>query len=163
MEKIVVISGDVNYNITLDLGSWLFDNRKVNLATYFDTPAETAEEKNYSEETSKNWDKTLAEGATPPSRNDNKISKLDILSDADYGICLGHFLKNAVPKENATKVILETANHDQYTISLEDAYEGILGFSSKGVSLKDGPLHFYYKDGRNKNTPYTGINKIVVR
>jgi hypothetical protein len=162
LENIVIISGKVDYTITLDPGVWLFDDRKINLATYFDSSIESKIESNYAETAGSQWDKALKEGSTLPSKNSNKISKQEIQPDADYGIGLGPFLKNASPNIHATKVILYSDKDEQYQISLDEAFEGILAFSSNGRPVKDGPIHFYYKDGRNKNTPYTNINKIVV-
>lgn len=163
MENIVLISGEVGFTITLDPGAWLFDNRKVNMATYFDSPEESKIEIDYTENASKKWDKALTEGTVVPSSNDNKISKQEILNHSDYGICLGHFLKNSEPRENASEIIFEATNNEQYQVSLSDAFEGIVAFSSKGKPLKDGPLHFYFRDGRNKNTPFTNIYNILVR
>ena len=35
MENIILLSGKVKYSITLDPTVWIFDDRKVDLSTYF--------------------------------------------------------------------------------------------------------------------------------
>jgi hypothetical protein len=41
MENILIIAGNVKYTITLDPGVWIFDDRRVDLTTYFSQVTET--------------------------------------------------------------------------------------------------------------------------
>jgi hypothetical protein len=48
-------------------------------------------------------------------------------------------------------------------IPLEEAYNLIFGFSINGKPLtQDGPVHIYYGDGSNKNTPIKNVNGLRV-
>lgn len=139
MPDIIPLTGNLGYTITLDPSSWLFDDRKVDLITYFNEPHD--------------------EKTTTP-----KIKKRDLLkNDYTLGIPFKPFLENAEPLPEASTVIIETRN-EEYNIPLEEARAGILAFSKEGKFLnEDGPAHFYYGDGSNKNEPITDIVKFTVR
>ncbi|MBD1380943.1 molybdopterin-binding protein [Metabacillus arenae] len=166
MESIVIIKGNVKHVITLDPGVWIFDDRKVDLTTYFDQhPLDTKDDQleAYTREVSKHWEREIREGAIyPPTlKTERKFEKEKVLNGT-FGISLGPFLKNAEPKEDAKFVVFQTQK-EAIKIPITDAENMILGFSKSGKPLlEDGPIHAYYHDGRNKLNPITHIREIKV-
>ncbi|WP_408010844.1 peptidyl-prolyl cis-trans isomerase [Pseudalkalibacillus sp. A8] len=163
MESIVMIEGNVVYPITLDPGVWIFDDRKVDLSTYFDEE-KTESEDSYTKDVSEHWDRERTEGAKVPTHtNENKIHyNKEELFTKSYGIPLNPFLENAKPKD-AKYIELQTSTGEVVSLSINEAKKCILGFSLNGKPLEDGPVHFYYGDGSNKNEPIRHINRIIVK
>ncbi|WP_349410365.1 peptidyl-prolyl cis-trans isomerase [Pseudalkalibacillus sp. SCS-8] len=165
MESIVFIEGNVKYPITLDPGVWIFDDRKVNLDTYFDEEPLQAED-HYTKQIAEHWDRERKEGAKIPAMtNENKVKydKEEMFSNS-YGIPLMPFLENAEPEDHAEHVILHTSNDETVEMTLKEAQAGILGFSKEGKPLKeDGPVHFYYGDGSNRKEPIRHIVRLEIR
>ncbi|HAQ07464.1 MAG TPA: hypothetical protein DCR24_08095 [Bacillus bacterium] len=160
MESIIPIRGRVKYKITLDPGVWIFDDRKVDLNTYFQQEQTVDSSlEDYTKSISRHWDREIMEGAVyPPTlKTEGKFQKEKVLNGT-FGIPFKPFLSNAEPKENAESVVIECGK-DELRISLEDAYGLILGFSKNGKPLsEDGPLHAYYKDGSNYASPIKNIS-----
>ncbi|RSD28157.1 peptidyl-prolyl cis-trans isomerase [Mesobacillus subterraneus] len=165
METIIPIKGKVKYKITLDPGVWIFDDRKVDLNTYFkqeQMQEDSLEE--YTKSVSKHWDREIMEGAVyPPTlKTEVKFQKEKVLNGT-FGIPFKPFLKNAEPEQNAVNVIVEYGDQEQLTLSLEEASTIILGFSKDGKPLReDGPLHVYYQDGSNKENPIRNVTGFTV-
>ncbi|WP_096189267.1 hypothetical protein [Evansella halocellulosilytica] len=159
---ILTINGNVKHTITLDPGVWIFDNRKVDLHTYF-SEENLSSQNSELNELGKAWDKQRREGSNPFSNgNDVKMSRKEI-AESSYGIPLYPFLENAVPNANSEYVAFKCKDGKEIKIPLAEAREGILGFSHKGMPLReDGPVHFYYRDGSNQDSPITSIEQIVV-
>lgn len=44
MQQILFIKGKTKFNITLDSGSWIFDDRKIDLDTYFSNQEQSEKE-----------------------------------------------------------------------------------------------------------------------
>ncbi|RFU63524.1 peptidyl-prolyl cis-trans isomerase [Peribacillus glennii] len=164
MESILFIKGDVKYNITLDPGVWIFDDRKVDLDTYFhEEPQQINELEEYTISTSKHWEREIREGAIfPPTlKTEKKFEKEKVLSGT-FGIPFKHFLQNAEPHEGASSVIIETETGESVH-SLEAAKAFILGFSIKGQPLReDGPVYVYFGDGANFATPIKQVRSFRV-
>lgn len=56
METIIPIKGKVKYKITLDPGVWIFDDRKVDLNTYFSEDQKSRDAlEEYTKSISKHW------------------------------------------------------------------------------------------------------------
>ncbi len=164
MEPIVFIKGNVTFPITLDPGVWIFDDRKVDLNTYFDEKPMEAED-HYAKEVAEHWERERRNGAKGPvNTNQNKIQydKQELFSKS-YGIPFVSFLDNSEPKEDASEVELCTSENETTTLTLEEARAGILGFSLDGKPLKDGPVHFYFGDGSNRENPIRHIVQINVK
>jgi hypothetical protein len=167
MEFIVALNGKVNYPLTLDPGVWIFDDRKEDLDTLFDKEPdkESAQEK-YLRDVSAHWDRELQEGAIPPSENEKQKPKTTLketLLTSSFAISLSYFIYNAQPHPDAVKVIIESGD-GRVEITLNDAQNGYLAFSENGKPLKeDGPVHFYFGDGRNKENPIKRITAITVQ
>jgi hypothetical protein len=155
MDTILPIKGKVKFKITLDPGVWIFDDRRLDLNTYFLTePQEKNEEEEYIQVTSKHWEREIREGAVfPPTlKTERKFEKEKVLTGT-FGIPFRSFLENAEPFEEATTLIIETAEKE-VSLTLLQGYELILGFSKDGKPLKeDGPVHVYFGDGSNKDNP----------
>ena len=103
METIIPIKGNVRYAITLDPTVWIFDDRRVDLKTYFtENHVEKDELEEYKRAMGKHWSREIMEGATfPPTlETEKKFEKRKVVTGT-YGIQLSHFLKIAEPAENA--------------------------------------------------------------
>ena len=88
MESIISIRGKVKYTITLDPGVWIFDDRKVDLTTYFyeeQQASNTLEE--YTKSISRHWDREITEGSVyPPTlKTETKFQKEKLLNGT-FGI-----------------------------------------------------------------------------
>lgn len=159
MENIILIKGNVEFQITLDPGFWIFDDRRIDLDTYFlgeSISVNPLEE--YTKSVSKHWDQELKEGAVLPlSQKPEKKYEKEKLLTGTFAIPLEPFINNAEPKEDANTLVIETTN-EEYRFPLNDLSQYILGFSYKGRPLKeDGPVHFYLRDGSNKENPIRNI------
>jgi hypothetical protein len=161
---IMPINGEVNYTITLDPTVWIFDDRKVDLDTYFEeTNVEHDELEEYTKNISKHWSREIQEGATyPPTlKTEKKYLKEKILTGT-FAIPFLPFLENAEPKEGASKLIINTEN-DSFSFELETASQLLLGFSNKGKPLtEDGPVYIYFKDGSNKQNPIKRVTSFTI-
>ena len=88
MENIISISGNVKFPITLDPGVWIFDDRRVDLNTYFDEAIEKTDAlEEYTKSISKHWDREIMEGAIyPPTlKSEKKFEKEKVLTGT-FGI-----------------------------------------------------------------------------
>lgn len=165
MENIISIGGNVKYAITLDPGVWIFDDRRVDLNTYFESSAEKRDSlEEYTKAISKHWDREIMEGAVfPPTLKSEKKFEKEKVLNGTFGIPLAPFINNAEPEKNATKVII-VSTEGENEVSLADAMDMILGFSKDGKPLKeDGPIHAYYADGRNYSDPFKNIRSFLIK
>ncbi|MBU0905179.1 MAG: peptidyl-prolyl cis-trans isomerase [Planococcaceae bacterium] len=164
MERIIPVKGEVNFKITLDPGVWIFDDRRIDLTTFFTTEhIETDELAEYTKNMSAHWSREIMEGSTnPPTiQTEKKYEKTKMLTGT-FGIYLHHFLKNAEVKENATKVVIETEN-GEHSFSLEEAQTLIFKFSQDGKPLHDdGPAYILKADGSNLENPIKQVNAVRV-
>ncbi|MDG4655796.1 peptidyl-prolyl cis-trans isomerase [Ectobacillus antri] len=163
MSDIIFINGNVSYSITLDPGVWIFDDRKVDLLTYFEEERSNSDElEAYKKAVSAHWDREIREGALfpPVNKSISRFEKEKIIKGT-FGIPLRPFLEHAMPGTDAQKVLLKT-EINTYTLTMEEAMDAILGFSKEGKPLQDGPAHFYFGDGRNKTAPITHIRQLTV-
>jgi len=164
MNSIIIIKGKVNYQITLDPGVWIFDDRKVDLTTYFHTEQESKDElEEYTKAVSKHWEREIREGAIyPPTLKTERTYEREKILNGTFGIPFKPFLQNAEFHDDAKEVQFITKDQ-KYIVPLEDASEMILGFSKKGKPLKeDGPIHVYYGNGSNIDSPITHVKEIIV-
>lgn len=99
METIITVQGNVKYNITLDPTVWIFDDRKIDLNTYFnEARIEIDEDEKYLNSMGKHWSREIMEGATfPPTLKTEKKFDRKKMVTGTFGILLKPFLKNAVP------------------------------------------------------------------
>jgi hypothetical protein len=164
MENIIMIKGKVKYIITLDPGVWIFDDRKVDLTTFFQKPIiEKNELEEYTKNVSSHWDREITEGAiVPPTIKTEKKYEKEKLLIGSFGIPLKPFLLNTSPLEEAKQLIVVTAN-EELVFDLSTSYDFILGFSENGKPLKEsGPVHIYFGDGSNQTKPIINVKELVV-
>ncbi|PES74154.1 hypothetical protein CN327_04320 [Bacillus cereus] len=164
MSEILFINGKVRFPITIDPTVWIFDDRKLDLTTYFDEAREESSElETYLKHTSEHWDREIRDGAAfPPIQQSVKKYKKEQLINGTFGIPLQPFLKNAEILEGATQVEIETTDNS-ITLPLETANQAILGFSKEGKPLReDGPVHLYFHDGSNRQNPIRNIRKFTI-
>lgn len=158
---IISIKGLVKHPITIDPGAWLFDERIVDLNTYFLEEKEEGFDPVF-EQMGRAWDEQRQVTAKI-QKNDNeiKVSKKD-LTEKSLGIQFEPFLSNASPLAESTTVTFIRQEQKDFVCSLAEAKKAIIGFSDQGKALKDGPIHFYYGDGSNQTKPITHIHSIII-
>ncbi|MDM5189658.1 peptidyl-prolyl cis-trans isomerase [Bacillus sp. DX4.1] len=164
MSEILFINGKVRFSITIDPSVWIFDDRKVDLTTYFtETRDEQSELETYLKHTSEHWDREIRDGAAfPPINKSVKKFKKEQMITGTFGIPLQPFLQNAEITSEATHVEIHTTL-DTITISLEAGKTAILGFSKDGKPLReDGPVHLYFGDGSNASNPIRNIRRFTI-
>lgn len=163
MESVILIKGKVTYTITIDPGVWIFDERKVDLTTYFHQKQDAVSDLDeYTKSMSKHWDREISEGAAVPQLKPEAKFQKEILVNGTFGIPFRPFLANAEPLADAKFVVIDCGN-DQVKLPLNDAYQLILGFSKDGKPLiEDGPIHAYYHDGSNLENPFKRVSGFTV-
>ena len=162
MPGVVQIKGKVRYQITLDPSVWIFDDRIVDLDTYFKLPKVELADEDDAKKFAEKWDRELKEGAAPPRpvRQKTKFPKEKLLSGS-FGIPIKPFLENAEPEEG-TKTLIVESKEGQHRFSLEEGRELILGFAKEGKPLReDGPVHVYFADGSNKDDPIKHVTAFI--
>ncbi len=164
LEKIIHISGKVKFTITLDPGVWIFDDRRIDLNTYFDNEeANTDELEEYTKAASKHWDREIMEGATlPPTlKSEKRFEKVKVLTGT-FGVPFLPFLKNAEPEDDAAEILIQCQD-EEVVLPICEAENIILGFSKNGKPLnEDGPVYIYYKDGSNKDNPIKYVKEFKI-
>jgi len=164
MENIVSINGKVKFTITLDPSVWIFDDRKLDLTTYFVEKKEEINELDaYTKSISMHWDREIIEGSAAPSTvKPEKRYKKEILLTGTFGIYFQPFLQNAEPFEEAKTIVIESVG-SEYALPIEEAKELILGFSNVGKPLSDdGPIHVYFGNGSNKDHPIRNVKNFRI-
>jgi hypothetical protein len=155
VESIVPIKGKVKFVITLDSGVWIFDDRKIDLTTFFEEGSIMKDElEEYTKAVSKHWSREIQEGATyPPTLKTEKKYEKERVLNGTFAMPFTPFLANAEPLENASEIIIET-DTEEYSFDIDKADDLLLGFSKDGKPFKeDGPIHILFKDGSNKENP----------
>ncbi|HLU23387.1 MAG TPA: peptidyl-prolyl cis-trans isomerase [Bacillaceae bacterium] len=154
MDLIMNIKGKVKFPITLDVGAWIFDDRRIDLDTYFNHSIDENEEEEELTIASKHWDRVIKEGsvAPPTLKTERKYEKIKMLTGT-FGIIFRPFLHNSEPLEDATTLIFET-DKGEFSLPLEQGYDVIIQFSKEGKPLReDGPVHILFPDGSNRDNP----------
>jgi len=165
METIISITGAVQYKLTLDPTVWIFDDRKLDLTTYFDQEKETVDNEKYLREVGAHWSREIMEGAVfPPTlKTERKFDRKGMLTGT-FGIEIKPFLENASILDTASEVVFDTTDGTSYTFSIEDAKTLIFKFSQDGKPLlEDGPVHIIFGDGSNRENPIKNIAAIRVQ
>ncbi|NRD78738.1 peptidyl-prolyl cis-trans isomerase [Bacillus sp. BRMEA1] len=164
MENIMTISGNVNYPITLDPATWIFDDRRIDLTTCFVNKEMYNADEEYTKAASKHWDREIMEGAIfPPTLKTEKKFEKEKMITGTFGIHLKPFLKNSEPKNDAVTLVIH-ATDAEYEYPLSKAGDLILKFSEDGKPLKtDGPVHVYFADGSNQHNPIKNVHRFTVK
>lgn len=165
MEGIIPIKGLVTYSITLDPTVWIFDDRRLDLKTYFTEEAKEDDgDLKYLLDMGKHWSREIMEGATfPPTLKTERKFDRQGMKTGTFGMELKYFLDNAQIKEGATKVVFECDGGEEHAFPIDDAYTFIFKYSEDGKPLlEDGPVHLLFKDGSNVDDPIKNIRSIRV-
>jgi hypothetical protein len=166
MDSIIPLKGNVRYQLTLDPGVWIFDDRKIDFTTYFNEERlEENELEKYTKSVSEHWDREIREGAAfPPIQTSvKKFQKQKILTGT-FAIPIKYFLDNAEINEGSIELVIKTKQARDFHIPLAQAFEGLLLFSNCGKPLtEDGPVYFYFGDGSNKEAPIKEITEFVIK
>lgn len=165
METIIPLTGAVTYSLTLDPTVWIFDDRKLDLTTYFTTVKEAADEEKYLREIGAHWSREIMEGATfPPTlKTERKFDRKGMMTGT-FGIEIKPFLKNAQILPDATEVAFICKDNTEHVFSIEEASTLIFKFSQDGKPLlKDGPVYILLADGSNVDNPIKNIAAIRVQ
>lgn len=165
MENIIPIKGAVNFNITLDPSVWIFDDRRIDLKTYFtQSQEEEDEDLKYLLATGKHWSREIMEGAVfPPTLKTERKFDRQGMKTGTFGMQIKHFLNNAEIKEGATRVVFECKNGEEHSFTIEEANTFIFKFSQDGKPLtEDGPVHLIFGDGSNVENPIKNVIGIRV-
>jgi hypothetical protein len=159
LENIITVDGKVRYKITLDPGVWIFDDRKAELASYFQKGRIAKDElEEYTKDISAHWDREIIEGAIlPPTIKTEKTFEKQKLLSGTFVIPFKPFLKNAEPLSDAEMITVIT-HSDEMKFDLATAYDFVLGFSKDGKPIKEnGPIYIYHGDGTNLDNPITNV------
>jgi len=166
MSSIIPIKGAVTYHLNLDPTVWIFDDRRIDLNTYFtaDNVVEDAEGK-YLAEVGAHWSREIMEGAVfPPTlKTERKFDRKGMMTGT-FGMVLQPFLNNAQILPEATEVVYEGENGEEHAFPIEEAKTHIFKFSQDGKPLAEGGLvHLLFDDGSNVDNPITNIVAIRVQ
>ncbi|MCA1023411.1 hypothetical protein GLW04_04065 [Halobacillus litoralis] len=161
---IVQLTGKVKFPITLDPTVWIFDDRKVTFSEAFEGgPSETTpEEEDELKRKSLRFDREVYQQKLNPPVNKsiNRYEKQRIINGT-FLMPLLPFLQTSEPSVQAEKAAL-VSDEGEEIVQADDLKDALLLFAENGKPLKtDGPVHLYFGDGSNKETPVKGIKKIV--
>lgn len=165
MQGIIPIKGAVTYNLTLDPTVWIFDDRRLDLNTYFtDRNEEEDEETLYLKNAGAHWSREIMEGAVfPPTLKTERKFDRQGMKTGTFGMEIKYFLNNAEIDSNATKVVFELKDGSEHTFSIDEAYTLIFKYSQDGKPITDGgPVHIIFSDGSNIDNPIKNVSAIRV-
>ena len=166
MTSIMPIKGNVKFQITIDPTVWIFDDRRIDLKTYFDQERsqDNAEEK-YLADVGAHWSREIMEGAVfPPTlKTERKFDRKGMMTGT-FGMEIAPFLANAEILPEASAVVFECEDGTEHSFSIEEAKTVIFKFSEEGKPLQQGgPIHLLLADGSNVDNPITGVVAIRVQ
>ncbi|WP_156290462.1 hypothetical protein [Oceanobacillus salinisoli] len=161
---IVPIVGNVSYSITLDPTVWIFDERKILLEDAFTEKKETGVKEDHLKQVAQRFNRDVVQQDKPKTNKGITKKEGEEILKNSYVIPIHDFIKNAEIKDSAKNATFVTDDEKEgYTLPLKDLETGYLLFAKNGKPLKeDGPVHFLYKDGSNKDNPIKNIKKIVI-
>ena len=166
MEFLVRVTGKVNHPISLDPTVWIFDDRRIDLDQFFETTYEEIDEdEKYLRGMGKHWSREIMEGATmPPTLEAERNFELkEKKIEETFGMFFHHFLKNAEPHEDATKIVFERNEGEEISVPLEKLDSIIFQYSANGQPLReDGPVYVLWKDGSNRHDPIKHVQNIRI-
>lgn len=165
VETIIPIKGAVKFQLTLDPTVWIFDDRKLDLNTYFITKKVEEDNEKYLRDMGAHWSREIMEGAVfPPTlKTERKFDRKGMMTGT-FGMEIKPFLNNAVLDNNAQEVVFECANNEEHTFPIEVAENFIFKFSQDGKPLTDnGPVHVLFADGSNLENPIQFVRAIRIQ
>ncbi len=170
MDFIIPIKGNVKYPITMDPSVWIFDDRRLDLADYFQNPTvaltKEEEEEQYKEKMGKFWSREIMEGAvSPPTlQSEKQFERQEEEIKGALGMFITEFIQNAEPLEGTTSIVFGTDTEEQLVVPFEKLDDIILQFSADGKPLReDGPVYVLWKDGSNRHDPFRNVTSITLQ
>lgn len=165
IETFIPVKGAVKFAITLDPTVWIFDDRRLDLTTYFASEKPLEDNEKYLREMGAHWSREIMEGAVfPPTLKSERKFDRKGMQTGTFGMELKPFLNNAEISAEATAVVFECANGEEHTFSVEEATGLIFKFSQDGKPITDGgPVHLLYADGSNVSEPIKEVVAIRVQ
>ena len=165
MTSIMPIKGNVKFQITIDPTVWIFDDRRIDLTTYFEQERTqvNAEEK-YLADVGAHWSREIMEGAVfPPTlKTERKFDRKGMMTGT-FGMEIAPFLANAEILPEASTVVFECEDGSEHNFPIDEAKTIIFKFSQDGKPLQEGgPVHVLFADGSNVDNPITGVVAIRV-
>lgn len=161
---IIQLKGQVEFPITLDPTVWIFDDRKVLLEDAFKervektevNPAQKAEElfnqEIYSQKSIK----------PPVNKSLNREEREKALKHS-FVMPIKDFLDTAKIDATATAARLLIPGDDDCVITIDQLYNASLLFAIDGKPIREnGPVHLFFGDGSNQDSPIKGIKQIVI-
>ena len=113
----IQIKGAVNFPISLDSTTWIFDDRKVTIDDLERGVFDGTRPINFDD--NKEWNRAILEGQTNPPTLDSEIKyKKRSVLDETFVINMTPFFKNAEPNDKATAIKLYNDN-DAIEIPIE--------------------------------------------
>jgi hypothetical protein len=163
---IVPIIGNVSYPITLDPTVWIFDERKVLLAEAFTNNIKSDDVIPNTKKLAERYNREVFQlnAKVPPvNKGLTKKEGEEILKNS-YVMPLHDFIKNAEIKQTAKTATFLSGDHQELvTIDIDELVNGYFLFAINGKPIKEnGPVHFFFGNGINKNDPVKNINKIQI-
>ncbi|RKQ16398.1 hypothetical protein D8M05_07635 [Oceanobacillus bengalensis] len=161
---IVPIVGNVSYSITLDPTVWIFDDRKVLLEEAFTIKANTTD-KDDVVKAAERWDREVStQFSKPPVNRSISRREGETFLENSYVMPIYDFIHNAEINTDAKNATLVTWNDESdVTLTIDELESGYFLFAMDGKPLKeDGPVHFLYGDGSNKDNPIKHVKKIHI-
>ena len=105
----IQIKGAVNFPISLDSTTWIFDDRKVTIDDLERGVFDGSRPINFDD--NKEWNRAILEGQTNPPTLDSEIKyKKRSVLDETFVINMTPFFKNAEPRDEATTIKLYNDN-----------------------------------------------------
>ncbi|OEH93907.1 hypothetical protein [Bacillus solimangrovi] len=166
MENILLLTGKVKFPLTIDPGVWIFDDRKIELDKAFNSTDHVGEDlDDYTKKMSQNWDRELvSQVANPPVTKTTKKFEKEKIMTSTFAMPFAPFIDNAEPETHATKLVIETSDGEHIIMPIEEGMKAMLCFSIDGRPLQDdGPVHFYYGDGSNRERPIKYVKKFIIQ
>lgn len=161
---IVQLTGKVKFPITLDPTVWIFDDRKLTFTEAFEggSPETSPEEEDEMKRKSLRFDREVYQQKLNPPVNKsiNRYEKQRIMNGT-FLMPLLPFLQTSEPSADSKKAALVSDQGEQI-IHADDLKDALLLFAENGKPLQtEGPVHLYFGDGSNRETPVKGIKKII--
>lgn len=165
IETIIPIKGAVKYQLTLDPTVWIFDDRKLDLTTYFVTEKVEEDNEKYLRDMGAHWSREIMEGAVfPPTLKTERKFDRKGMQTGTFGMAIKPFLKNAEILDEAKEVVFECTTEEEIVFPLEQAASLIFKFSQDGKPLlEDGPVHVLFNDGSNVDNPIKNVRAIRIQ
>jgi len=161
---IVQLKGNVKFPLTLDPTVWIFDDRKIILEEAFQAEILDEDDADFLKRKAEIFEEVyLSKNNKPPTQKTVAKYKKDEVLQHSYVIPLKDFILNAEANEDASRALLQR-DEDTVAISYEQLVSGYALFSIKGKPLiDDGPIHFMFGDGSNKEAPIINVKSIEIQ